>query len=88
MRGGHEYPALIRKTEPKPIRVFLEDGTEDAWNPLFGSWYEANLLMLSALEFAGYDVNHSWSAHGHDARPGQAMLPEVLVGYGAIIQPR
>ena len=78
MRGGHEYPALIRKTEPKPIRVFLEDGTEDAWNPLFGSWYEANLLMLSALEFAGYDVNHSWSIHGHDARPGQAMLPEVL----------
>jgi hypothetical protein len=78
MRGGNEYPALIRKTECKPIRVFLEDGTEDAWNPLFGSWYEANLLMLSALEFAGYDVNHSWSVHGHDARPGQAILPEVL----------
>ncbi len=78
MRGGHEYPALIRKTEPKPIRVFLEDGTEDVWNGLFGSWYEANLLMLSALEFAGYDVNHSWSVHGHDAGPGQAMLPEVL----------
>ena len=78
MRGGHEYPALIRKTEPKPIRVFLEDGTEDAWNPLFGSWYEANLLLLSALEFAGYDVHHSWSVHGHDARPGQALLPEVL----------
>jgi sugar lactone lactonase YvrE len=78
MRGGNQYPALIRKTDPKPIRVFLEDGTEDAWNPLFGSWYEANLLMWSALEFAGYDVNHSWSAHGHDARPGQAMLPDVL----------
>lgn len=78
MRGGHEYPALIRKTEPKAMRVFLEDGTEDAWNPLFGSWYEANQLMLSALEFAGYDVNHSWSVHGHDARPGQALLPEVL----------
>jgi gluconolactonase len=78
MRGGNQYPALIRKTEPKPIRVFLEDGTEDAWNPLFGSWYEANLLMFSALEFAGYDVNHSWSVHGHDARPGQALLPDVL----------
>ena len=23
IRGGHVYPALIRKTEPKPIRVFL-----------------------------------------------------------------
>ena len=43
MRGGHEYPALIRKTEPKPMRIFLEDGSTDAWNPLFGSWYDANL---------------------------------------------
>jgi gluconolactonase len=42
MRGGHEYPALIRKTDPKPIRIFLEDGSTDAWNPLFGSWYDAN----------------------------------------------
>src|SRR3954464_15605579 len=26
IRGGHEYPNIIRKSEPKPIRVFLEDG--------------------------------------------------------------
>jgi gluconolactonase len=26
MRGGNEYPALIRKTEPKPIRIFLGHG--------------------------------------------------------------
>src|SRR3954451_22351693 len=51
MRGGHEYPALIRKTDPKPIRVFLEDGASDAWNPLFGSWFDANLNMDSALTF-------------------------------------
>jgi len=43
MRGGNEYPALIRKTDFKPIRIFLEDGSTDAWNPLFGSWYDANL---------------------------------------------
>lgn len=78
MRGGHEYPALIRKVEPKPIRVFLEDGSADAWNPLFGSWYEANLSMESALTFAGYDVAHAWGNHSHDARPGQVILPDVL----------
>jgi enterochelin esterase-like enzyme len=60
MRGGNEYPALIRKTEPKPIRIFLEDGSADAWNPLFGSWYDANVNMESALSFAGYDVAHAW----------------------------
>ncbi len=78
MRGGNEYPALIRKTDPKPIRVFLEDGSIDSWNPLFGSWYEANLNMESALKFAGYDVAHAWGAHGHDARPGQVIFPDVM----------
>lgn len=78
MRGGNDYPALIRKTEPKTIRIFLEDGSADAWNPLFGSWFDANLNMESALSFAGYDVAHAWGKHGHDGRPGQAVLPDVL----------
>ncbi len=78
MRGGHEYPALIRKTESKPIRLFLEDGSEDAWNPLFGSWYDANLNMESALTFAGYDVAHAWGVHGHNGRPGQVIFPDVM----------
>jgi enterochelin esterase-like enzyme len=29
LRGGNEFPVLIRKTEPKPIRVFLQDGRND-----------------------------------------------------------
>ena len=78
MRGGNEYPALIRKTEPKPIRIFLEDGSADAWNPLFGSWWEANLNMESALRFAGYDVAHAWGTHGHDGGPGNAIFPDVM----------
>jgi sugar lactone lactonase YvrE len=78
MRGGHDYPALIRKTDPKPIRIFLEDGSSDAWNPLFGSWFDANLNMESALTFAGYDVAHAWGVHGHDGRPGQGIFPDVM----------
>jgi sugar lactone lactonase YvrE len=78
MRGGNDYPALVRKTEPKPIRVFLEDGSTDAWNPLFGSWFDANLNMESALAFSGYDVQHAWGLHGHDGGPGSVILPDVL----------
>jgi hypothetical protein len=78
MRGGHEYPALIRKTEPKTIRIFLEDGSTDAWNPLFGSWFDANVNMESALSFAGYDVAHAWGTHGHDGRPGAGIFPDVM----------
>jgi len=78
MRGGHDYPALVRKTEPKAIRIFLEDGATDAWNPLFGSWYTANLNMEAALTFAGYDVQHAWGEHGHDGGPGNVILPDVL----------
>jgi len=78
MRGGHEYPALIRKTDPKPIRIFLEDGSTDAWNPLFGSWFDANVNMESALSFAGYDVAHAWGTHGHNGKPGAVIFPDVM----------
>ena len=78
MRGGNDYPAMIRKMDPKPIRVFLEDGSTDAWNPLFGSWYAANLEMEAALSFSGYDVAHAWGNHGHTGQPGQMILPDVL----------
>ena len=46
-RSGHNYPALIRKTEHKPIRVFLQDGSNDLQNQ-FGNWFEANKAMFAA----------------------------------------
>jgi gluconolactonase len=78
MRGGNEYSALIRKTEPKPIRIFLEDGIIDTWNPLFGNWYEANLLMESALNFSGYEVEHSWGRGGHDTEHATYIFPDAM----------
>ncbi|RYG17047.1 enterochelin esterase, partial [bacterium] len=35
--GGHNYPAIIRKTDRKPIRVYLQDGRNDLDN-IHGSW--------------------------------------------------
>ena len=78
MRGGNDYPALVLKTEPKPIRIFLEDGSTDSWNPLFGSWFMANEEMEAALRFSGYDVQHAWGVHGHAGGPGNVILPDVM----------
>ena len=77
LRGGNEYPTLIRKTEPKPIRVFLQDGSNDQ-NIYGGNWFLANQEMLSALEFAGYEVNHVWGDGGHNGRHAGAIFPEAL----------
>jgi gluconolactonase len=77
LRGGNDYPTLIRKTEPKPIRVFLQDGSNDL-NIYAGDWWVANQDMLSALRFAGYDVKHEWGDGGHNGKHGGAILPDAL----------
>ncbi|MCI0747337.1 MAG: SMP-30/gluconolactonase/LRE family protein [Verrucomicrobia subdivision 3 bacterium] len=77
LRGGNDYPTLIRKTEPKPIRVFLQDGSGDL-NIYGGNWWIANQDMLSALQFAGYDVKHEWGDGGHNGRHGGAIFPEAM----------
>ncbi len=78
MRGGDKYPGLIRKTEPKPIRVFLQDGAADTWNPAYGDWFQQNQAMEEALRFAGYDVNHSWEVLGHEGSNAGSVFPEAM----------
>jgi enterochelin esterase family protein len=77
IRGGHVYPALIRKTERKPIRVFLQEGENDLDN-LHGSWPLANRQMAAALKFAGYDYKFVMGHEGHNGKHGGAILPESL----------
>jgi gluconolactonase len=77
LRGGNDYATYVRKTEPKPLRVFLQDGTNDL-NIYGGNWWVANQDMLSALEFSGYQVNHVWGDGGHDSKQGSAILADAL----------
>jgi len=77
IRGGHNYPALIRKTERKPIRVFLQDGSNDL-NNLHGDWPLANQEMASALRFMGYDHKFVLGDGSHNSRHGGAILPDAL----------
>jgi sugar lactone lactonase YvrE/enterochelin esterase-like enzyme len=76
-RGGNVYPALIRKTEPKALRVFLQDGSNDA-NGTGGNWFLANQEMLSAFEFAGYEANHVWGDGGHNGKHATAIFPDAM----------
>ena len=77
LRGANEFPVLVRKTENKPIRVFLQDGSNDL-NIYAGSWWVANQDMLSSLNYAGYDVKHVWGEGGHNGKHGAAIMPDAL----------
>ncbi|MGP8248159.1 MAG: SMP-30/gluconolactonase/LRE family protein [Bryobacteraceae bacterium] len=77
LRGGIIYPSLIRLTEPKPIRIFLQDGRKDL-NIFAGNWFLGAQDMVSALEYAGYDVTHVWGTEGHNSKHGGSILPEAL----------
>ena len=77
--GGSRYSYLIRQTRgnPKPIRVFLQDGENDI-NLAEGNWALANLQMDSALMFARYDYRFEMGTGGHDLRHGGAIFPDTL----------
>ncbi len=77
LRGGDVYPSLIRKTEPKPLRVFLQDGKNDQ-SLYSGSWYIGNQDVASALAYAGYDSTFVVGTEGHNGKHGSAILPDAL----------
>jgi enterochelin esterase-like enzyme len=80
MRGGERYNVLVRKTEPKPIRIFMQDGVHDEWpgGPEMGDWWMSNQTMERALDFAGYDVRHIWGAGTHNGSQATAVFPEAM----------
>ncbi len=88
LRGGHVYPDLIRSSERKPIRIFLQDGLNDnralrgegenaTYNPE-RDWHAQNRKMVAALTEKGYDVNFTWGIGTHSNKQGGAILPEML----------
>jgi sugar lactone lactonase YvrE/enterochelin esterase-like enzyme len=80
MRGGEQYYVLVRKTEPKPLRVFMQDGVYDEWfgGPEMGDWAMANRTMERALTYAGYDVKHVWGSGTHNGSQAAAIFPDVM----------
>jgi len=80
MRGGEQYYVLVRKTEPKPLRIFMQDGVHDEWpgGPEMGDWWMSNQTMNRALEFAGYDVRHVWGAGSHNGSQATLLFPDAM----------
>lgn len=78
MRGGNDIQAIVRKHEPKPLRIFLQDGTQDVWNALFGHWYEGNRMLATALDFAGYDAAYDWSDCKHGVSQATRIFAQVM----------
>jgi gluconolactonase len=85
MKGADALPALVRKTEPKPIRIFMQDGVHDHMAPTepygtfyAGSWPINNQVMFQALEYSGYDVKLVMGSGAHDMIQGAAILPDAL----------
>lgn len=77
IHGADQFPVLVRKMEPKPLRVYLQSGTGD--NNLYcGDWWMANQMMERSLTWAGYEVNHTWGEGGHNAKHATAIFPEAL----------
>ncbi len=85
MKGADSLPAMIRREEPKPIRIFMQDGKNDHLVPgqpygtfYGGSWPINNEVMYEAFEFAGYDVKLTIGEGAHDMKQGAAIMPEAL----------
>ena len=77
LRGGNNYPTLVRKFEPKPIRIFLQDGSNDL-NIYGGDWWMANQELERSLTFAGYEVQHAWGTGGHDSKDATKVFPDAM----------
>ncbi|MEM7101199.1 MAG: alpha/beta hydrolase-fold protein [Pseudomonadota bacterium] len=77
IRGGHNYPYLIRSTPRKNIRVFLQSGTNDGAT-IFGDWPTANQSMAKALDYAGYDYRFEFGQGGHTLRHAGALFADTL----------
>ncbi|HQU81612.1 MAG TPA: alpha/beta hydrolase-fold protein [Pyrinomonadaceae bacterium] len=78
IKGGHEYPNIIRKGSKKDIKIFLQDGNGDLDN-IHGNWWLANLEIEASLKFKDYEYKFEKGTGSHSGKHGGAILPESLV---------
>ena len=80
VRGGGAYPEIIRKSEKRPIRVFLQDGVKDELGGEFDglNWPEGNRQMAAALAVKGYEYNFVMGEGTHSSRHGASIFPNAM----------
>jgi len=80
IRGGHVYPELVLKKDRKPIRIFLQDGSNDlrdAKNPQ-RDWHLQNQAMVAAFKEKGYDMKFEFGEGGHSNEHGGSLMPDIM----------
>jgi enterochelin esterase family protein len=85
IRGGHAYPDIIRKSEKKPLRVFLVDGRNDNRGvradgsyDATRDWFLQNVRMQQALSEKGYEVNYAWGIQKHGQKMLRTVFPDMM----------
>jgi sugar lactone lactonase YvrE/predicted esterase len=85
MKGADTMLAIVRKSEPKPIRIIMQDGRNDHILPdhpfgtfFAGSWPTNNQALYEDLRFAGYDVKYELGESGHDGRQTSVIFPDMM----------
>lgn len=85
LRGGHAYSDIVRKSEKKPIRIFMQDGRND--NRGVGrdgkynekrDWFAQNVKLMQALQEKGYDMTYTFGIGRHSQKMSGAVLPEAM----------
>lgn len=77
MLGAHSLPIWVRKTEPRPLRIFQQETTDDN-DRLWGNWPQGNAQMAEALAFSHYDAQFVVGPGIHDFNHAAEMMPEAL----------
>ena len=94
IRGGHVYPALIRKVAKEPA-ADASEAERARWTQLHklrvflqegandldnlhGNWPLANREMKAALDFAKIEADLVMGDGGHSGRHGGAILPDTF----------
>jgi enterochelin esterase-like enzyme len=85
LRGGHAYADIVRKSEKKPIRIYMQDGRNDNRGIGRGGaydqtrdWFYQNVQLMKALSEKGYDLNYQWGIGRHSQKHGGSILPDML----------
>jgi gluconolactonase len=77
LRGAQNLESVVRKMEPKPLRIFMQDGSNDQ-NIYGGDWFLANQTLYSALKYTGYEVTFEIGKSGHDNQHSASIFPDAL----------
>lgn len=78
IRGADKYIDMVRKEEKKPIKIYMQDGSNDL-NTILGDWNLSNKMMASSLAYRGYDFIFNNGSGGHNYFHLAEIFEEAMI---------